>query len=160
MKNKWKDVDMLETVITRFVNDRTQQNYFDLLDVLKDSYIWVPCTAVMSEADQRRFMELLDNNDDITGLEFVAQDETRLIPDILQSGDDYFFPIFSSVEAMGEYGENFSHIERSFMEAINLARNNNKKPVAIVLNAFTNPIEISMELCNIVEKMVLENNLN
>ena len=34
------------------------------------------------------------------GEEFTTNDEVRLVPDILQNGDDFFFPVFSSEEEM------------------------------------------------------------
>ena len=60
-----------------------------------------------------------------------------MIPDILQKGDEFFFPVFSSAEEMGEYGERFSKIEKHFLEVANLARNNEKNVKGIVINAFT-----------------------
>ena len=39
------------------------------------------------------------------------------------------------------------------LEVISLARNNEKKPVGIVLNAFTEPFVLDAEVWDIVEKM-------
>ena len=49
-----------------------------------------------------------------------------MVPDILQNGDNFFFPVFTSEEEMGEYGVHFSKIQQHFLEAMNLARNNEK----------------------------------
>ena len=76
-----------------------------------------------------------------------------MIPDILQNGEAYFFPVFSTVEAMGEYGENFSKLQKHMLEVIPLARNNEKKPVGIVLNAFTEPFVLDAKIWDIVENM-------
>ena len=43
------------------------------------------------------------------GKTFSTKEAVRMIPDILQNGEQFFFPIFSSVEEMGEYGEHFSN---------------------------------------------------
>lgn len=45
-----------------------------------------------------------------------------MIPDILQNGDEYFFSVFTSAAEMGEYGDNFSKIEKWFLEAIEYSR--------------------------------------
>jgi hypothetical protein len=76
-----------------------------------------------------------------------------MVPDILQSGDDFFFPVFTSEEEMGTYGENFSKLERSFTEAIMLAGNNEKNVKGIVINAFTAPFVIPREMFKIIAEM-------
>ena len=65
-----------------------------------------------------------------------------MVPDILQNGDEFFFPVFTTAEEMGEYGNNFSNIQRHFLEAANLARNNEKNVAGIVINAFSEPFVI------------------
>ena len=117
----------------------------------------MPYNAVLSERDQERFEEIInkagENLDKLDGLEFTAKDETRLIPDILEKSGNYFFPIFSTEEAMGEYGDNFSKIPQNILDIIPLARNNDKKPVGIVLNAFSEPFILDKEVWDIVENM-------
>ena len=76
-----------------------------------------------------------------------------MVPDILQNGDNFFFPVFTSDEEMGEYGEHFSKIQQHFLEAINFARNNEKNVCGIVLNAFSEPFVIPIELFDIIAEM-------
>ena len=76
-----------------------------------------------------------------------------MIPDILQNGEQFFFPIFTTTEAMGEYGDNFSKVQRHMLEVIPLARNNEKDLSGIVLNAFTEPFVLDKEIWDIVENM-------
>ena len=71
----------------------------------------------------------------------------------LQNGDEFFFPVFSTAEDMGKYGESFSKVQRHFLEAVNLARNNKKKVTGIVINAFTEPFVMPMELLDIIAEM-------
>jgi hypothetical protein len=40
--------------------------------------------------------------DSLAGMELTNQDNIRMVPDILQNGDDFFFPVFTSAEEMGE----------------------------------------------------------
>lgn len=152
-----EDGSMLETAVSKFNAERSEDNFFDILEILRDSWIWVPCNAIMSDADQASMQEMIESlNGDfekITGMEFTAKDEARLIPDILQKGDAFFFPIFSTAEAMGEYGDNFSKVQKHMLEVITLARNNKKEPGGIVLNAFSEPFILDKEIWDIVEKM-------
>jgi hypothetical protein len=135
-----EDGSMLETAVTNFIAERNEDNFLDILEILRDSLVWVPCTAVMSDTDQ-------------ACIEFETQGNTRLIPDILQNKDGFFFPIFSTAEAMGEYGNNFSKIQKHMLDVISLARNNEKDPMGIVLNAFSQPFILDKEVWDIVEKM-------
>ncbi len=156
-----EDSSMLESAVTAFNDERTEPHLIEILEILRDSYVWIPCNAVLSEADQKYWddiaQKLTDDPDadleELIGKESKTEGATRLIPDILQNGDQYFFPVFSTVEAMGEYGDNFSKVQKHMLEVISLARNNKKKPVGIVLNAFTEPFVLDAELWDIVENM-------
>ena len=52
---------------------------------------------------------------------------------------------------MGEYGDHFSHVPQPFLEAIALARHNEKDVVGIVINAFSEPFVINRELFEMIE---------
>ena len=91
--------------------------------------------------------------DSLIGMGFSNQDNIRLIPDILQNGHDYFFPVFTTAEEMGEYGDGFSKIQKHFLEAANLARNNEKNVAGIVINAFSEPFIAPKEMFDIVANM-------
>jgi len=94
-----------------------------------------------------------DDMESLIGQEFTANDNIRMVPDILQNGDNFFFPVFTSDEEMGEYGENFSKIQSHFLEAMNLARNNEKNVCGIVINAFSESFVIPIELFDIIAEM-------
>ena len=152
-----EDGSMLKGAVSMFNKERTEDHFFDLLEFLRDSYVWIPCTAVMSEADQERWNKAVedagDDLDSLIGMELSNQDEIRMVPDILSNGDHFFFPVFSSAEEMGEYGNDFSKVQKHFLEAISLAKNNKKEIAGIVLNAFTEPFVLDKEVFDIVEKM-------
>ena len=81
------------------------------------------------------------------------QDDIRLIPDILQNGADFFFPVFTTAEEMGEYGRHFSKIQKHFLEAANLARNNERDVAGIVINAFSEPFVVPKEMFDVIARM-------
>ena len=76
-----------------------------------------------------------------------------MIPDILQNGEEFFFPVFTTAEEMGEYGKRFSKVEKHFLEATILARNNEKKVKGIVINAFSEPFVIPVDLFDLIMGM-------
>ena len=139
--------------------NRTQLNMLKLLRILRDSWVWIPCNAIMSDSDYAAFEKMVmaakdgEGLDSLVGQTFTARDETRMVPDILQNGDDFFFPVFTSDTEMGEYGDGFSKLEKHFMEAMILARNNEKNVKGIVINAFSEPFVIPRELFDLVAGM-------
>ena len=128
-----------------------------LLKILRDSWVWIPCNAIMSDADyaamEKLVMDAKDNLDSLVGMELTNQDNIRMVPDILQNGDEFFFPVFTTAEEMGEYGERFSKIEKHFLEAANLARNNERDLTGIVINAFSEAFVVPKELFDLIFEM-------
>ena len=137
----------------------TQLNMIKLLRILRDSYVWVPCNAILSDADYSAFEKAVnaaesnEGLDSLVGQQFTTMDNIRLVPDILQNGEDFFFPVFTSAEEMGDYGNGFSKVEKHFLETIVLARNNEKNVVGIVINAFSEPFVVNKELFELIEGM-------
>ncbi len=103
------DGSMLRGAIHTFNQDRTEAHLLDVLELLRDSYIWIPCNAVFSDEDyedmERAVMEAVENDDpeSLIGKTFTNKNSVRMVPDILQNGEKFFFPAFSSSEEMGEY---------------------------------------------------------
>lgn len=154
-----EDGSFLKRAIGICNRNRTQLNLIKLARILRDSWVWVPCTAVMSDADYEQWTKLVTDAQEkgdlssIVGLEITSQDNIRMVPDILQNGDKYFFPVFTTTEEMGEYGVNFSKVERHFLDAVNLAKNNEKNVTGIVINAFSEPFVIPKEMFEVIAGM-------
>ena len=148
------DGSMLKEAVSRFNAERNEPNFIEILEILRDSYVWVPCSAVFSKEDAAKFEALVKNNADnlnsLIGQSITNSDEVRLVPDILQNGDKFFFPVFSSAEEMGEYGKNFSKIQKHILEVFPIARNNERNVDGIVLNAFSEPFVLNAELFDLV----------
>lgn len=149
----------LKRAISICNRNRTKLNMLKLMKILRDSWVWVPCNTIMSNADyaaiEKMVKEAQENGglDSLVGTTFSNQNAVRLVPDILQNGDDFFFPVFTSAEEMGEYGKRFSKVEKHFLEAAALARNNEKNVKGIVINAFSEPFVMSRELLGMIEGM-------
>lgn len=138
--------------------NRTELNIFKLAKILRDSYVWIPCHTVMSDADYENVSKMVMNAkeeglESLEGMTFTTQDEVRLVPDIMQSDEEFFFPVFTSVEEMGEYREGFSKVEKHFVEAMILARNNEKNVKGIIINAFSQRFFIPRETFDIIADM-------
>lgn len=152
-----EDGSMLKAAITDFNAERSEQGLIQVLEILRDSLVWIPCNAVLNEVDQKAFTDLIDKADgdldSLEGIELSNKENIRMIPDILQNGDNFFFPAFTTTEDMGEYGQNFSKVQKHFLEVIALARNNEKNVSGIVINAFTEPWVLDKALFEVVKKM-------
>ena len=139
--------------VKQFESDRSTEMLMTLLWYLKSTLLWVPCNAVISEKDQAFLEKMASEGEDVVGTTWSPFEDVRMVPDILMNGDDYFFPAFTSAEEMGEYGNNFSKVQKHIMEVIALARGNEKDVVGVVINAFTEPFVLGKELFEIIEKM-------
>ncbi len=156
-----EDGSLLKKAVLKFHEEDQTDGLFEILQILRDSYVWIPCNAVVGEEDQQQVMQMIeeagDDLDSMVGKTFTSQDQIRLVPDILQKDGEYFFPAFSTEEDMGEYGEGFSKVQEHFMTVIGLARNNQyegNELTGIVINPFTAPFVLPKELFDAVEKMV------
>ncbi len=155
MKVKDMNENRITQAIAAFKKDRTKENLVAVLYILRDSNVWVPCNAIWGQSDQEQihkmFEEDQDNIEPMVGRTFTSKEQVRLVPDILQNANGYFFPVFSSQEEMGEYGKHFSQVESDFLRAVNMARNNDRELVGIVVNAFSDPMVLPWDLLNIIE---------
>lgn len=147
---------MLKEAVATFSNERNEPNFLDVLEILRDSFVWVPCAAAFSDEDKARVEKQIKENEDISSLKgqkLDINDKVRLLPDILQNGDKYFFPIFSNEEEMGEYGKDFSKVEMHMLDALHFAKNHVKDLSGIVLNAFTEPFVLETTIFDIFDGM-------
>ncbi len=158
-----EDGSFLKRAIEICNRNRTQLNLIKLFRILRDSWVWIPCNAIFSDADKdamdKAVAEAIDKNDlnSLVGHTFTSHDSVRMVPDILQNGDEFFFPVFATDEDMGEYGNHFSKIQKHFLEAANLARNNDKNVKGIVINAFSEPFVVPCDLFDLIAGMPSSN---
>ena len=152
-----EDGTMLREAHRAFQAEGTKEAFFEVLELLRDSWMWIPCSAILGEADQKAFAEMMDKAGgdpaELVGMEMKNQEKIRLVPEILQNGEAFFFPAFITTEDMGDYGQYFSKVKKHFLEVIALARNNEKQLSGIVINAFTEPWILDRELFDLVEKL-------
>lgn len=127
-----KNGNVLRMLVEQFDNEPTKQHYIAVLHCLRDSIIWIPGNIKISDVDVKAIMAAN------VGDTFSPQQDMRFVPDILQNGDELFLPVFSGTEQMGEYGNNFSTIERHFFDAMRLVLAR-KDVCGIVLDPFTAP---------------------
>ncbi len=125
------DGSVLKQAISVFNGNRTQENMVQVMGLLRDSYVWIPCTADSGEKGQ----------------------EAGWIPEILKNGDKYFFPAFSGETEMDNYGNRFSKVKRHFLEVLSLAKSNDKDVSGVVLNPFSEPFVLDKKLWELVESM-------
>lgn len=127
-----------------FIENRSQETLFPLLSCLRDSQVIVPMNVIMSEADEDMFMNVK------VGDVVSTNDEIRLKPDILQNGDNFFFPMFSNAEQIPEdYGSHFSTINLSVLQCIEMAKSY-EHVCGLVLDAFTDPVVLEYDLADLI----------
>ncbi len=144
---------ILRLLMSEFMQKRDQESLIAVLLCLRDSYVWIPCTAKMGKLDEEKIL----SGKVTAGSTLSLEEDMRLEPDIFQdswAGEDvFYFPVFSNVEQMGEeYGSHFSKIEKPFFEAMNMAMAN-KKVKGIIVDAFTIQMEIPKELFEVIAEL-------
>lgn len=134
----------LEEAIRAFYDEGSQENLHRVFETLTCSTVLIPCEAKLSDADMAQFMKLLETKgEDLTGDTVISQDNVRLIPKILQHEGKSFF---STEEAMEDYGKECSIVVKPFMEVLPLVQHHPEKLSGIVVNPFTQPFVVPMEL--------------
>lgn len=152
-----EDGSMLKNAMKMLHLNPTEDQYFETVRLLRDSRVWIPYSAVMSEEDleqiDQRIKETNGQPENIVGTTFQTKAKIRMIPDILQNGDQFFFPVFTSVEETGEYGEHFSIFPQQFLEAMILAKNNAKNVTGIVVNPFSAPHVVERDIFDVIKNI-------
>ena len=140
------DGKILRFLVEQFNHERSQEHLLAVLRCLRDSAIWIPGTMQLSDTD----VEMLQNLRE--GETFSFSEPTKFVPDILQNGDDFFFPVFSNCEQMGEYGKHFSTLQKHFFVAMRLSMKK-ENVCGIVLDAFTTPFIVPKELFDFIGEL-------
>ncbi len=154
-----EDGTFLSRAIEICNRNRTQMNLFKLARILRDSYVWIPCNMIISDADHEAWSKVVEDAKakgdlkSLIGQEFTNREDIRFVPDILKSGDELYFPVFSSQDEMGDYGNNFSKVQRHFLDAVRMAKNNEKNVYGIVINAFSEPFVLPKDLFEMITRM-------
>ena len=153
------DGSFLKRAVDICHRNRTGLNLMKLARILRDSKVWIPCNAVTGRKDDERISQMIQEAEETGGLESLTdriitfEEEVRLVPDILQSEEVLYFPVFSTAEEMGEYGEQVSKVESSFLDAMHMAEHNEKDLAGILINAFSTPFIIPKELFAVIAGM-------
>ena len=110
------------------MHEKTTESIEALFKVLKQSKVWVPFNAYLMDESE-------------------GQEGARLKPDILQKGDDYFYPCFSSEQEIPkEYYDRFSWLQLLVTDCLFAVEGRGRFPLrGIVLDAFSESVEIDKE---------------
>ena len=154
---EFEDGTLLKEAISRHIKENTYGSYLNVLELLRDSVVWIPFNMVLSEEDQKEFNKTVEEAkghlDSLVGKTLTTKDAVRFVPDILTDGENSFFPVFTSQEEMGEYGNKFSKLQNDFLEVIKLARNNEADIKGIVINGFSEQMIITAESFAFIEQL-------
>ncbi len=148
---------LIKKAIENFYADSTTENLLAVMNILRDSVVWIPCHAVKEESGENQTEESSGpaeaDSRFSSGKTALSGEPVRLEPEIVQNSKGYFMPVFSSCEEMGEYGKRFSKIKKPFAEAILLAGGcRNYQLSGIVINAFSNPFSLQWDLLALIEE--------
>ena len=148
---------LLKQAISDFNKNRSEETLLEVMELLRDSIVVIPCTAILSQNDQDNIEKLVeeagDDPESLVGETITNKDQIRLVPDFLKSNDELFMPVFSAEEEMGEYGNSFSHVETEFLSAVQLAGASKDKLAGIVVNPFSEFFVVDRGLMDAVKQL-------
>ena len=154
------DEKKLKEAFNKYLKEQSESNFMDVLQLMRDTDVWIPCVAVLSENDQKKWEEVVqkagDDVESLVGMSLSTEDAVRLVPDVLQNENGYFFPVFTSPNEMGDYGDGLSKTQNAFLEAVTLAKNNEKNVSGIVVNPFTDALVLDRQLFDVFEHLDFE----
>ena len=128
-KAELEDGSVLKNTIHAFNQDQNENSFAELLQVLRDSELWIPV-----------------KNDTL-----LSANEKDLIPGLLQRNDYYFLPVFTSTAEMGDGAKKQPRIRLGMLKTIELAEKN--EVTGIVVNPFTEPFILQKKLFKDVASM-------
>ena len=118
-----------------YLREKTTESIEALFKELKQARVWVPFNPY-----------LMDESDE--------QEGARLKPDILQKGDDYFYPCFSNEQEIPkEYYDRFSWLQLPVTDCLFAVEGRGRFPLrGIVLDAFSESVEIDKEAFEVIRQ--------
>ena len=133
-----EDGTILKEAIHRFRGDRTEKNLMGLLHVLRDSQFYIPCQTVTDA-------ELPEDSD---------QDGVMMMPQIMKNiKDQYFLPVFSDLEEMGEMKDTCRPMRSDILSAIRFAKDSEYAVAGIVVNMNSELFFIGEDLYPVLRQM-------
>ena len=146
-KKALEDGGLLRHLKHDFLTRRNHQTLMPVLACLRDSEVIVPVQAVVSDADQARILNAAK------GESVDTVDPVSFKPDLLQSEDGIFLPVFSNANQIDpEYAKNFSLLTVSAVDCIRSLLEM-KNVNGLVIDAFTEAMLVPKESAEIILKM-------
>lgn len=125
-----EDGTILKDAIHTCNAEKSQANAMEVFSLLHDSDVWIPCEMVTD-----------------------GDGPAQMVPQILQSGETNFYPVFTAKEEGSDLAQRCTFIRQSFLESIRFAREHADEIEAIVVNAFTEPFFLGSEIYPIIESL-------
>lgn len=151
------DGQILDVAVSGFLKDRTKENLYKALVILRSSKVWVPCKLSMSDRDQAKIDALVNSATKNMGMPanatFENKDEIHFVPELITNGDGYFMPIFSNEKYMEKYGSGIIKVNKSITEVIEIAKKNKVELKGLVLNPFNDSFIITKEIWDSILKL-------
>ena len=146
-KKELENGNLLRFLKHRFLTQQNRQTLMPVLSCLRDSEVIVPVQVNVSDADRARILNAAK------GESVDTIDPVSFKPDLLQSEDGTFLPVFSSADQIDpEYAKNFALLTVPAVQCIRTALDM-KDVSGLVIDAFTEAMLVPKESAEIILKM-------
>lgn len=157
-----EDGSLLKEAIQIFHEHKTESNIEQVLRILRDSSVWFPCEVITDDSVEGGpgvisvDMEVEEESDTPGGESRMVKKKVLMIPRLLNNGETDFLPVFSSEEEMDETKDAVSLVHIAFSDIISLVQKNHGQISGVVINAFSDPLELPLEVLNEVMDIDLD----
>ena len=140
--------NVLRYLKLEFLEQPSKETLFPFLECMRDSIVYVPMNAILSENDQLRLSNVK------VGTRWKNEDEIRMRPDILKSPDGkLWFPVFTQKEQIPEdYNSGFSIMPMHILRCIGMAHAT-ESVSGLVVDAFTEAASLPFEIVDIIPQL-------
>lgn len=152
------DGSMLKGAVSAYYRDPNEDNFFEIIETLRDSTVLVPYSMVLMKGDMEKLQQTLSVYDgelsSLIGQKFQNSEDILMIPDFLESEGEEYFPTFSSGEEIPENDESAAILSMHFLEVVEVAaKANGGVGINVVLNPFTDPFVLDKKIFDIVKNL-------
>ena len=144
------DGNILVSLKNAFLQNKTKEDFIQLICCLRDSIFKVPFNIELTEGDIEKLQNNLVNEKNIMDLESIS----TFSPILLSNADGITaFPLFSNMEQIGDQYKDYSCsiFELNFQECAEFAKG--IKCDQIVLDPYTTPYVMDMELVDLIMQL-------
>lgn len=147
-----KDNSELEAAVEEFINNRTKENFVKIMELLEKAVIYMPAMKPENLDDESEKMAK-------AGKEIKLPNNATITPCLLKKNTgEQVLPILSSRKHLVKEGMSPAILAMPFLTCVSMVMANSDKVESVVLNPFTQNINIPKPILEVAHKRIRAGN--